>query len=142
MPYKKTSKKRKRKETDNNSGMVYVKRILKGSFISLVIFLVLLLFLSLAVVKIGVGDSVQNVAVFLFALFSTFAGAFLSLMKRKDKGIQSGFFISLPAILMMCIILMSVCHDIGLKTLIMALLMMAGGALGGIAAVNKKKTSR
>lgn len=133
-------KKRKRRMSSpesENSRTAFVKRILWGSLFSVILFFILMLILSLIVVKAGLSDSMQNILVFFVSLLSVFAGAFLSLRKTYEKGLLSGVLVSLPVIVFICAVLLAVVKDIGLRTAIMALLMMLGGALGGIAAVNK-----
>ncbi len=133
-------KKRKRRMSSSeseNSRTAFVKRILWGSLFSVVFFFVFMLILALVVVKAGLSDSMQNIFVFFVSLLSVFAGAFLSLRKTYEKGLMSGIFVSLPVIVFICAVLLTVVKDIGVRTAIMSLLMMLGGALGGIAAVNK-----
>ena len=79
----------------------------------------------------------QNILVFFVSLLSTFTGTFLSLRKTREKGLMSGVITSLPEIVIVCFVLLTVADNVGVRTIIMSLLMMLGGALGGIAAVNK-----
>lgn len=131
-------KRKKRVSSENeNSRTAFVKRILWGSLFSVIAFFVILLVLALIVVKTGLSDSMQSVLTFFSALLSTFVGAFLSLRKTHEKGLVSGLLASLPAIVTVCFVLLAAVGDVGLKTIVMSLLMMLGGALGGIAAVNK-----
>ena len=133
----KKQKRRMSSSESENSRTAFIKRILWGSLFSVVFFFVFMLILALVVVKAGLSDSMQNILVFFVSLLSVFAGAFLSLRKTCEKGLMSGFLVSLPVIVFICAVLLSVVKDIGVRTAIMSLLMMAGGALGGIAAVNR-----
>lgn len=135
MPKKR--KKRKSSSGNENSRTAFIKRILWGSLFSVVFFFVFMLILALVVVKAGLSDSMQNILVFFVSLLSVFAGAFLSLRKTCEKGLMSGFLVSLPVIVFICAVLLAVVKDISVRTAIMSLLMMTGGALGGIAAVNR-----
>ncbi len=141
MPNKiKSTKRKKRTATENPaSNTAYIKTILKGSVISVITFFAITLVMAIAVVKIGISESAQSIAMFFVSALSVFIGAFFSLLKTKEKGLISGIFVSLPTSLFISIVLICVLKDIGLKTLVMALIMALGGALGGIAAVNKKK---
>ncbi len=133
-------KNRKRRVTSSeneNSRTTFIKRILWGSLFSVIAFFAILLLLALIVVKFGVSDSMQNILVFFVSLLSTFLGAFMGLRKTHEKGLVSGSLVSVPAIIAVCLVLLTVVNDIGIKTIIMSLLMIVGGALGGIAAVNK-----
>lgn len=133
-------KKRKKRMSSNenkNPRTAFIKRILWGSLYSITAFFVILLALAFVVMKAGISDSMQTVFAFAASLLGTFIGAFLSLRKTHEKGLVSGVFVSVPATIIMCIVLLAVFGELGIKTGIMALLMMLGGALGGIAAVNK-----
>lgn len=133
-------KKRKRRMTSSESESprtVFIKRIMWGSLFSAVFFFALMFALSLVMVKAGLSDSMQNISVFFTSLLSVFLGAFLSLRKTYEKGLVSGILVSLPVIVFVCAVLLAVVKDIGIRTAVMSLLMMLGGALGGIAAVNK-----
>lgn len=133
-------KKRKRRVSSSeneNPRIGFLKRILWGSFYSLVAFFVILLILAFIVMKAGVSDSMQTIFALAASLLSTFIGAFLSLRKTHEKGMVSGVLVSVPVIIVTCIILLAVFGSLGLKTIVMTFLMMLGGASGGIAAVNK-----
>lgn len=133
-------KKRKRRvspKENENPRIVFLKRILWGSLCSLVAFFVILLILAFIVMKAGISDSMQTMLTLAASLIATFIGAFLSLRKTHEKGLLSGVLVSVPALIIMCVVLFAVFGELGVKTLVMALLMMLGGALGGIAAVNK-----
>ncbi len=132
-------KKRKRRVSSENENprTVLVKRILWGSIASLATFFIILLILAFIVMKAGISDSMQMMLTLAASLIATFIGAFLSLCKTHEKGLISGAIVSIPALIIMCIVLLAVFGELGVKTIVMALLMMLGGALGGIAAVNK-----
>lgn len=132
-------KKRKRRVSSENENphKALIKRILWGSLYSIAAFFIILLILAFIVMKAGMSDSMQTLLTLASSLFATFIGAFLSLRKTHEKGMVSGVLVSVPAIMNVCIILLAVFGSLGLKTAIMASLMMLGGALGGIAAVNK-----
>lgn len=135
MPQKK--KKRKPSAEKKNPKKEFVRRIISGGIYSVLIFLALLLILAICIVKAGVSDGMQNFFVFFFALLASFLGAFISLRKVHEKGLVSGLLVSAVATGISCLVLLAVVHDVGIKTLVMAVLMLLGGALGGIVAVNK-----
>ncbi len=134
-------KKKKRKTTSENekSNLFLLKKILRGSVFSVIIFFALLLLLSAVIVKFGAGESIQNILVFIFAAISTFCGAFFAMRKTSEKGLFLGLAVAFPAVIMVSVVLLAVLNDIGTKTLIMALLMLIGGAAGGVTAVNRKR---
>lgn len=133
-------KKRKRRVSsgeNENPRKAFIKRTLYGSLFSLIAFFAILLILAFIVMKAGIADSMQTLLTLAASLLATFIGAFLSLRKTHEKGLVSGLLVSVPAIAVICIVLLAVFGELGLKTIVMALMMMLGGALGGIAAVNK-----
>ncbi len=136
MPKSKTRRKKQSKNNENPRTQ-FLKRIFRASLFSAVLFFVFLFILALFVVKIGVSDSMQNILVFFIAVFSVFAGSFAALHKTHEKGLINGTLSAVPVIIFVCMVLLIFMHKLGLKTVIMSLLMLLGGALGGIAAVNK-----
>lgn len=132
-------KKRKRRvapeKEDPRKAML--KRILWGSFYSVAAFFVLIFILSVVVMKAGMSDSMQTLLTMTSSLLAVFVGAFFSLRKTREKGMVSGLLTALPAVAVACVVLLAVFGTLGLRTVVMALLMMLGGALGGIAAVNR-----
>ena len=135
MPKKR--KRRIREGENDNPRKSFLRRILKGSIFSALVFFAVLLISALVTMKTSLSDTMQNFLVFFSSLLGPFAGAFLALHKTREKGLLSGVLVSVPVIVLVCIVLLAVVGTLGIKTLIMALLMMLGGALGGIAAVNK-----
>ncbi len=133
----KNKKRRVASKENDNPRIVFMKKILRGGLFSFISFFAMMLILALVVVKAGLSESLQNILVFFVSLLSTFAGTFLSLRKTREKGLLSGLLTSLPVIVIVCFILLAVADNVGLRTIIMSLLMMLGGALGGIAAVNR-----
>ena len=133
----KNKKKRVSSKENVNPRVTFLKKIMWGSIFSLIFFFVLMLILALIVVKAGISESVQSILVFFVSLLSTFTGAFLSLRKTREKGLLSGVLASLPVIIIVSFVILAVADNVGIRTVIMSLLMMLGGALGGIAAVNR-----
>ena len=133
----KNKKRRVSAKESDNPRTVFMKRIMWGSIFSLVSFFTTMLILALIVVKAGIPETTQRLLVFFVALLSTFIGSFISLRKTKEKGLLSGVLVSLLVIVIVCFVILAVADNVGVRTVIMSLLMMLGGALGGIAAVNK-----
>ena len=133
----KNKKKRVSSKENVNPRVTFLKKIMWGSIFSLIFFFVLMLILALIVVKAGISESVQSILVFFVSLLSTFAGAFLSLRNTREKGLLSGVLASLPVIIIVSFVILAVADNVGIRTVIMSLLMVLGGALGGIAAVNR-----
>ncbi|MBR3589352.1 MAG: TIGR04086 family membrane protein [Clostridia bacterium] len=133
----KNKKRRVSSKENDNPRVAFLKKIMWGGLFSLISFFVMMLILAFIVVKSGISESMQNILVFFVSLLSTFTGTFLSLRKTREKGLLSGVITSLPVIVIVCFVLLTVADNVGVRTIIMSLLMMLGGALGGIAAVNK-----
>ncbi len=133
----KNKKRRVSSKENDNPRVAFLKKIMWGGLFSLISFFVMMLILAFIVVKSGISESMQNILVFFVSLLSTFTGTFLSLRKTREKGLLSGVITSLPVIVIVCFVLLAVADNVGVRTIIMSLLMMLGGALGGIAAVNK-----
>ncbi len=132
------NKKRRVSTKDNDNPRVsFMKKIMWGSLFSLISFFAMMLVLALVVVKAGISESMQKILVLFVSLLSTFIGSFLSLRKTREKGLLSGVLTSLPVIVIVCFVLLAVADNVGTRTIIMSLLMTLGGALGGIAAVNR-----
>ena len=133
----KNKKKRVSSKENANPRVTFLKKMMWGSIFSLMFFFVLMLILALVVVKAGLSESMQKILVFFVSLLSTFTGAFLSLRKTREKGLLSGALASLPVIIIVSFVILAVADNVGIRTAVMSLLMMLGGALGGIAAVNR-----
>jgi len=132
------NKKRRISSKENESPRItFMKKIMWGSVFSLISFFVMMLILAFVVVKAGISESTQKLLVFIVSLLSTFVGSFISLRKTREKGLLSGVLTSLPVIVIVCFVILAVADNVGVRTVIMSLLMVLGGALGGIAAVNK-----
>ena len=129
---------RKKRSADDNPKKLLAKRIAVGCVIGIIAFFIMIWLTALAVVKAGLSDTIQVFLVFASAFLSAFLGAFSSCRLIKEKGLAMGIFTSLPIIFIICVILMITVKDIGLKTLLMAVLMIAGGGMGGVLAVNSK----
>ena len=133
----KNKKKRVSSKENVNPRITFLKKIMWGSIFSLIFFFMLMFILALVVVKAGFFESMQNILVFFVALLSTFTGAFLSLRKTREKGLLTGVLSSLPVIIIVSFVILAVADNVGIRTAVMSLLMILGGALGGIAAVNR-----
>ena len=122
---------------NNNTNSATVKKLIFSGTISSILFFILMILLAFITMKATVSDSMQNILVFLFAAASPLTGAFLTFKKENTKGIILGASSAAVCIIITCIVLISILHTLGLKTLLMSALMLIGGISGGILAVNK-----
>ncbi len=135
----KTKKRRNHPDEKTDSKSYFLKKVIKGGVVSAAIYFAFLLLCALAVMKLNFTDSMQNICVFALAPVSTFIASYFSLKKNNEKGLYSGVSIAFCGAVITSIVLLAIINSIGAKTLLMALLMIIGGALGGITAVNSKK---
>ena len=133
----KNRKRRKSAAENTDPRKALLVRAAKGSAFTVVIFFGLIFLLALAVVQFNISDSMQNIALFFSATLASFLGSFIAMRKTHEKGLVSGLLMSIPAIAVVSLVLLAVLHTLGAKTLLMSAMMLVGGILGGIAAVNK-----
>ena len=133
----KNKKRRSRPGENENSKQAILKKYLFGGLLSAVLFFILLLIPALLTMNTDLSDTMQNILVFFFAMLSSFTGSFFTLKKQRENGLISGAITSLFCITAVCLVLLGILHTLGGKTAIMSLIMLAGGSLGGIVAVNK-----
>ena len=131
------NKKSRNYSFNNNTNSATVKKLIFSGTISSILFFILMILLAFITMKATVSDSMQNILVFLFAAASPLIGAFLTFKKENTKGIILGASSAAVCIIITCIVLISILHTLGLKTLLMSALMLVGGISGGIIAVNK-----
>lgn len=134
----KNRKKRKASTEKNDPRKTFIQRLIRGGIYSSLIFFALLFVLAMCIVKTNISDSMQNIFVFFFALLASFSGAFISLRKTQEKGLVSGLLVGFVVIVISCLVLLATVRNLGARTLVMSALMLLGGALGGIIAVNKQ----
>ncbi len=134
-------KKRKRRVSSSenkNPGNIFLRKVLKGSLLSLVLFFAVLLILALIMTKAGLTEIMQTILTMSASFIATFTGAFLLVGKSREKGLVTGVLMSLPLIVITSVVLLILFGNLGIRTVIMALVMMLGGALGGVARVNQR----
>ena len=135
----KTKKRRNRPDEKTDSKSYFLKKVIKGGIACAVIYFIFLLLCALAVMKLRVTDSMQNIGVFSLAPISAFLASYFSLRKNNERGLYSGVLIAFCGAIITSLVLFAIVHTLGTKTILMALLMIIGGALGGITAVNSQK---
>lgn len=131
------NKKSRNYSFNNNTNSATVKKLIFSGTISSILFFIMMILLAFITMKATISDSMQNILVFLFAAASPLTGAFLTFKKENTKGIILGASSATVCIIITCIVLISILHTLGLKTLLMSALMLVGGISGGILAVNK-----
>ena len=135
----KTKKRRNRPDEKADSKSPFLKKAIKGGILSALIYFIFLLLCAFAVMKLRVTDSMQNIGVFSLAPVSAFIASYFLLRKSNEKGLFSGASIAFFGAVITSLVIFAIIHTLGIKTIFMALLMIIGGALGGITAVNSRK---
>lgn len=130
---------KKRQNSNENIRLQMGKQILMGSIIGTILFFLMILTFSFLIIKSDISDSLQNIISFLSAIASAFIGGYASAFRLKSKGLIRGIISAFVQAIIVAVILLSVLQDLGLRTILMIIAMMLGGAIGGITAVNKRK---
>lgn len=134
-------KKRKRRVSSSenkNPGDAFIRKIIKGSLLSIALFFSVLLISAFIMTKSGFSETLQTILTMSVSFVSPFAGAFLSVGKSREKGFVTGILVSLPLIVVTSAVLLILFGGLGIRTVFMALAMLLGGALGGVARVNQR----
>ncbi len=117
-----------------------IKRIMKGSAISIVITLVLLLIFSIVLSYTSIGETTIPTVTIIITVISILIGSSMSLLKVKKNGIINGALIGLIYIASLYLISSTIKGDFSfnLYSTIMIIGSVLAGALGGIIGVNRK----
>ena len=128
---------------ENSSGMQTennIARIFKGSILSIVITLVLLLIYSLVLTLTSIAESTINTVTIIITCISILIGSSFSTIKIKQKGIINGGLVGLTYILVVYLFSSIVQTGFVLNTgaIIIMVASIVAGMLGGIIGVNLK----
>lgn len=129
------------KKLEGNSKFSNLLKIIKGSIISILISLILLLITAVILTYTNVSESVIPGAIIIISALSILIGSILSSMNIKKNGLLNGLLVGL--IYMAVIYLISSItitgFNINLKTIIMLVASGLAGIVGGIIGVNIHK---
>ena len=133
-------KSKKRKRTQENDSIVKstVKKTATGTAVGALVFFVLLLLSAIITVKAQLSSSMQNILPFISVALSCFLGAYVTGRLIRKNGLAYGAVTSLAESLVICVVLLVVNREVGLRTLIMFAVSLISGMTGGVTAVNKK----
>lgn len=122
-------------ESGNN-----IKKILKGSVISIVITLIALIIFASLLSYTNVAESTIPTVIIVITIISILIGSSLCMSNVKKNGILNGAVIGLIYILVIYLLSSILEGNFGLNTysIIMMIGSVLAGALGGIIGVNKK----
>lgn len=129
------------KKMDNDSKFGNLLKVAKGSIISIVISLILLLVTALILTYTNVSENIIPAAVIVISALSILIGSILSSMNIRKNGLLNGALVGL--IYMSVIYLISSIaitgFGINTKTIIMLVASILAGVIGGIIGVNIHK---
>lgn len=115
-------------------------RIIKGTLLSIIITLILLLIFSLVLTYSNISDSMISPVIIVITTISILAGSSISMIGLNKNGILNGGVIGI--IYMLFIYIMSSIINgsfaFSMNSIIFILCGVVAGALGGIIGVNKK----
>ncbi|NLO45298.1 MAG: TIGR04086 family membrane protein [Clostridiales bacterium] len=129
---------------EDNANKKAVANILKGSAVGSAAFFLLLLMFASVILRFDIDSSVLAVFAFASAAIAAFISGFAAVRPTRKKGILAGALSVLPILILITVISAITCGSPGQNMLIAAAVMIAGGAAGGISAVNmrRKKSKR
>ena len=137
------SVKKSKRGKESSGRKKVVMTILKGSAIGTVLFFLLLLIASRAMLKFDIDSSLLAVFAFASAAIAAFVSGFAAVRPTRKKGIPMGALSALPILILIAVASAIASGSLGQNMLIAATIMIICGAVGGIAAVNvKRKKSR
>lgn len=120
-----------------------VLSVLKGSAVGTVLFFLLLLLASRAVLRFDLDSALLTVFAFAVAAVAAFAAGFAAVRPTRKNGVPMGAVSAVPILAVVAVAAAITSGSVGRNMLIAAAIMLVFGAVGGIAAVNfRKKKSR
>jgi len=129
----------KMSETLNENGG-NIKRIIKGSIISIALTMILLIIFSVLLTYTSISENVIPSVVIVFTVVSILIGSALCLSNVKKNGIVNGMIIGLIYIGVIYLLSSIIKGNFALntKSIIMIVCSVLSGAVGGIIGVNRK----
>lgn len=117
-----------------------IKRILKGSMVSVLITLILLFIFSIVLTYTKISENTSGAVVIVITAISIFIGSQMATLKLKKNGIINGGAIGLIYILILYILSSLVSRNFGcnMYSIIMIFASIVAGCLGGVIGVNMK----
>lgn len=135
-------KKSKRGKEDSGKKK-FIMTVLKGSAAGTVVFFLLLLIFSRAILSFDIDSSLLAVFAFASAALAAFVSGFAAVRPTRKKGVPVGALSVLPILVVIATASAIASGSLGRNLLIAAAIMLLGGAAGGISAVNvRRKKSR
>ncbi len=137
------SVKKSRRGKEDSGRKKAVLTVLKGSAVGTVLFFLLLLFASRAMLRFDLDSNLLAVFAFTAIALAAFVSGFAAVRPTRKKGVPMGALSVMPILVVIAVATAIASGSLGHNMLIAAAVMVVCGALGGIAAVNaKRKKSR
>lgn len=122
---------------NENKVLKNVMRIIKGTAISLVITLILLLLFAVLLTVTSIQENTINPVIIIITAISILIGSSISTLKIKKNGLLNGGAVGLTYILIMYIISsITTGFSLNLYSIIMIISSIIAGIVGGIIGVN------
>ena len=122
---------------NENKALKNVMRIIKGTAISLVITLILLLLFAVLLTATSIQENTINPVIIIITAISILIGSSISTLKIKKNGLLNGGVVGLTYILIMYIISsITTGFSLNLYSIIMIISSIIAGIVGGIIGVN------
>lgn len=129
---------------ENNNAAFYIKNILIGTFLSVLIATALFITFSLTLAKSkALPINVVNQLPFILVLISAFFSSFFTAKLAKSKGMFLGIATGFSFFVLLFVLNYLISHEINLKILLIrgaSILLIS--SIGGIIGVNKNKKRR
>lgn len=128
----------KEKGKNNAKEEKNIVKIIKGSIISIILTIIMLLIFSIILAYTNVSESVATPVIFCITIISILAGSIISVRRVKKNGLVNGAIVGGIYILTIYILssIFTTTFGLNMYAIIMIILSVLAGILGGIIGVN------
>lgn len=128
----------KEKGKNNAKEEKNIVKIIKGSIISIILTIIMLLIFSIILAYTNVSESAATPVVFCITIISILAGSIISVRRAKKNGLVNGAIVGGIYILTIYILssIFTTTFGLNMYAIIMIILSVLAGILGGIIGVN------
>ncbi len=125
---------------NENEFVKNIIRIIKGSIISIILTLLLLLIFAIILTNTSLGENIINPVIIVISVISILIGSSISTLKISKNGLLNGGLVGIIYILTIYLLssITSSGFGINLYSIIMIILSIIAGMIGGIIGVNMK----
>ncbi|MCI8361566.1 MAG: TIGR04086 family membrane protein [Clostridia bacterium] len=125
---------------NENEFVKNIIRIIKGSIISIILTLLLLLIFAIILTNTSLGENIINPVIIVISVISILIGSSISTLKISKNGLLNGGLVGIIYILTIYLLssITSSGFGINLYSIIMIILSIIAGMIGGVIGVNMK----